>query len=948
MKRFLRQTTAKFLAWFRNEGRRFALFGMAVIVAASGFLAAGAQVTHAQDASQYGDATGRATQGINGTPIEKDSAYSQGATQAKEKVASATSSVFSFILLFIGRILQVLVGFVSQLLVFMIGIFLSAASYNDFVTSAAVIRGWSVVRDVTNLFFVIALLAISFGTLFGHAKYNYKNGAINKLLIAAIIINFSRTIVGVLVDFSQVVMLTFVIGFKEIAAGNIADMFKLNKIMDIKPTTDTVSQDTGVEIAFNIVVSLLLGLFMLLISFAAIVYMTVSLLVRAVKIWMLTVVSPMAFFLRAVPGQEGAFGKWWGMLMEQLVYGPLAAFFLWLTFATVSGNQQMQGMAAPNVNAVGAAQSKAWDGSEMLSFMLATIMLIYGLRLAEQMAGDTGKRAKGLVSSAKHVGTRLAKSAGSLALNAPIWRSGGQNISLASMGKAGAQYMGDTKLAKTIKGSTLFSEDARKAKLAKSDLAALRATGQYDAASALEKKMIEEGVATMDKKKYKPDQLKKIMNDSGASQMERQQAMLALAKKGDDSLKGKGAALKGMVGSVGGSSDFEKMVRAALKEKGDEDAMIEKPDDAKKLIEKMYDTRKKAEFFNGINDDAQPTVDGKLKREAVSDYLLALDKKSYDENDSKGKPIFKDKVKKDVESALVLAANYEKDAKKKAALADKYLELTGQALTKAISDPIVSKAEGKRVEARVGVAKAGKFAAPPIDRAAGQLLANSGQGEGLVQDLRNLQAKVAGGMTAAQAKAEIGNIQIALSAAALKANDQSEIGLTDENGAAIANDEIVFKSSIAKDIDAIASNPAIDAKEIENRLKAATLAMEEAMGASTWFGKLDPKARAAVDRTFSTGRTGLSAAKNGFDAAAGIGTDEEKMIAIRKAASQGQGAASRLVKEAGDMLSQEVHDSLQNLQDRLRDLKKVKTFSPTVAAEAASIKSQIEKLTKQV
>jgi hypothetical protein len=53
-------------------------------------------------------------------------------------------------------------------------IFIQLAAYNDYIDSPPVVVGWYMVRDLANMFFVVALLAIAFGTMLGLEQYEWK------------------------------------------------------------------------------------------------------------------------------------------------------------------------------------------------------------------------------------------------------------------------------------------------------------------------------------------------------------------------------------------------------------------------------------------------------------------------------------------------------------------------------------------------------------------------------------------------------------------------------------------------------------------------------------------------------------------------------------------------------------------------------------------------------
>ena len=104
------------------------------------------------------------------------------------------------------------------------------AEYNNFTQEAGVSAGWEALRDLSNMFFILILLVIALATILKIQSYGYRQ-LLKKLLIVAVLINFSKTIVGIAIDFSQVIMLTFVSVIKNIAAGNVMTALGLQNIL---------------------------------------------------------------------------------------------------------------------------------------------------------------------------------------------------------------------------------------------------------------------------------------------------------------------------------------------------------------------------------------------------------------------------------------------------------------------------------------------------------------------------------------------------------------------------------------------------------------------------------------------------------------------------------------------------------------------------------------------
>ncbi|MBU3924418.1 hypothetical protein KJ854_00600, partial [Patescibacteria group bacterium] len=66
-------------------------------------------------------------------------------------------------------------------------------------------QGWTIFRDIANLFFILILLFIALGTIVRSQSYNLKN-LLPKLIIAVFLINFSNVIAGAIIDFGNIFM----------------------------------------------------------------------------------------------------------------------------------------------------------------------------------------------------------------------------------------------------------------------------------------------------------------------------------------------------------------------------------------------------------------------------------------------------------------------------------------------------------------------------------------------------------------------------------------------------------------------------------------------------------------------------------------------------------------------------------------------------------------------
>ncbi|HSD12465.1 MAG TPA: hypothetical protein VLC10_02805, partial [Patescibacteria group bacterium] len=315
----------------------------------------------------------------------------------------------------IAWIFNIFTGWAGQLLLILVDWLIRIAQYNDFVNSAPVANGWSIVRDVTNMFFILVLLVIAFGTILGVDAYSYKNKMLSRLLIMAVVVNFSRTICGLLIDFAQVVMLTFVYGFKEAAGGNFADALCITRVMQARETIDSSQAGSSGDTisAWTIAVAMILAFFMVLISMFVIAMMIITLAIRIVYLWLLIVLSPLAFFLKAVPGgsASGYYGMWWKMFTSQVIVGPVMAFFLWLSLVSVASNNltSVGGTGGGSQEQVSGAISAAFQSDEIGAFIMGLCLLMGGLQISKQISAESAGAAPGLAKKALSVGKAAAK-----------------------------------------------------------------------------------------------------------------------------------------------------------------------------------------------------------------------------------------------------------------------------------------------------------------------------------------------------------------------------------------------------------------------------------------------------------------------------------------------------------------------------------------------------------
>jgi hypothetical protein len=307
-------------------------------------------------------------------------------------------SAGDMLMLFIAQISMSIAMFLMQMTIAFLGLVMKLMLYNGFSTSPVVAAGWSVVRDSVNMFYVIILIGIAVGTIFGTSRFKW-NQVLPRLLIFAIVINFSKTLCALMIDFGQVIMLTFANAVRQVAAGNFIQTLGLDKIItlsreQINVSVDVNSGERGIE-AFDLMAAGMAAVFMMVMVLATVVALLFVLLYRMVMLWVLIVVAPLAWFggslknsgTSVVSQGPTVYNKWWGKFTCAVAIGPIVTFFLWLSLSVAgSGNiAAMEGFATTgteeNVNA-GQSFLAIMDSGNLLAFFIGIMLLWAGLEAA--------------------------------------------------------------------------------------------------------------------------------------------------------------------------------------------------------------------------------------------------------------------------------------------------------------------------------------------------------------------------------------------------------------------------------------------------------------------------------------------------------------------------------------------------------------------------------------
>ena len=246
---------------------------------------------------------------------------------------------------------------------------------------------WGMARDFVNIALIIGLVVIAFFTIIGNQAYS-AGKALFPFIAVAILVNFSRVVVGVVVDLSNIVMGVFVQAMPNLSTIDAG----LNPVFSFEAETGLILLVTSVlDLLFWMGLAFILALYGIIFA------------VRYGMIWMLTIMSPIAFAAWIFPSTKKIFNMWRDQLVQWSFIGIPVLFFLWIALKFC---EQIRAMNLPEV----AAASSGAPGT--LYAIFPSIMCLLLLVIAFMFGIKTGAMGSGMIISQTK---KLTKAAGGAA-----------------------------------------------------------------------------------------------------------------------------------------------------------------------------------------------------------------------------------------------------------------------------------------------------------------------------------------------------------------------------------------------------------------------------------------------------------------------------------------------------------------------------------------------------
>lgn len=267
----------------------------------------------------------------------------------------------SLIALFVASIASLLAALGGLILNYVISPSFTTLSYTNPAGNKLIEVGLGITQGFANMLLVLVLVYIAIATILRLAGYETKKLLVT-FIIVALLVNFSPVICGLIVDASNIVMnffLSELTGSKQLinSFGAIWEVIKEGFSWK-KAFTFTGQLDTIFNFLILTVVNL--ALFLVLLLFAVIF------MYRYIAIWILVILSPLAFICYILPATRKYWTLWWNQLIQWSIIGITCGFFLYLAEFLTSMGTSVYGTASG-------------PGSSILPHLVPLGFLIMGL-----------------------------------------------------------------------------------------------------------------------------------------------------------------------------------------------------------------------------------------------------------------------------------------------------------------------------------------------------------------------------------------------------------------------------------------------------------------------------------------------------------------------------------------------------------------------------------------
>lgn len=247
-----------------------------------------------------------------------------------------------------------------------------------------VAAGWPVVRDLSNMFIVLAFVVVGIATSLRIKDYEATK-LLPKLIVVAVLINFSPMICGLAIDFSNVLTNHFLTMGGQTSLGFLNAVKKIVYQL-VSPTSLTMNPLDYIAMVAGVGFFCMMGTIIFLL-YACLFFF------RYVALWILVILSPLAFVSYVFDfTKKKIFDVWFDQFFEWCIIGIPGAFFLYLADILTFNSKPMANGSVTGVIAT------------LTMYMVPSTFLVAGFMVSL----ETGARGAGAITGAIKSGGKAA------------------------------------------------------------------------------------------------------------------------------------------------------------------------------------------------------------------------------------------------------------------------------------------------------------------------------------------------------------------------------------------------------------------------------------------------------------------------------------------------------------------------------------------------------------
>lgn len=323
--------------------------------------------------------------------------------------------------------------------------------------NVAVSVGWDIFRVITNLGFVLGIIVIAVGTIVRSRSYRAQQ-ILWRLIVAALLVNFSLVISGLILNVSDSLSKYFLASFgygqyqsqqydantlakngasgisynaqdNQLMAGVMADLVDYTGAANVQSpdknsglsakflsylsgapifmglSWNDISGGGSTKVTIGILLSLQLNLVLYVVILTTFIVLAGMIFIRYFYITVLLIISPIVWLMWIFPFGQRWWREWWNHFIKWAFMLPLNLFFLWLALQMKLGVQQVAMKMADNFSAGNASVGAVFTGTTSLSAVMGSLIAVAFIILGMKLSHKLG-------ISAADGGVKMAQNAG--------------------------------------------------------------------------------------------------------------------------------------------------------------------------------------------------------------------------------------------------------------------------------------------------------------------------------------------------------------------------------------------------------------------------------------------------------------------------------------------------------------------------------------------------------